>query len=180
MRTFDFALFHDDDSLAILEDMRLIGRENNRLSLHGLKDTRLEDRRSHLRVALQPPIGKYLVSAMRKRGGGDAMGVEVEQDKGMKKMERSGGRWKDWGLELMGEYRAKRVIEEHNVFVSVQGPNIDPISNRQTCTDTRINKYLAKLIRCFCPPDKLIPLSPISVMSPAGKSLRSWTSSHAL
>jgi hypothetical protein len=39
---------------------------------------------------------------------------------------------------------------------------------------------LAKLILAFCPPDKLIPFSPISVRSPLGKISRSLVNSQVL
>lgn len=53
-----------------------------------------------------------------------------------------------------------------------------------TSSRTRMSGFwytaLAREILCFCPPDRLIPFSPISVRSPFGMAFISYTSEQAV
>mmetsp|Transcript_64218 Transcript_64218/g.129084 ORF Transcript_64218/g.129084 Transcript_64218/m.129084 type:complete len:99 (-) Transcript_64218:89-385(-) len=50
-------------------------------------------------------------------------------------------------------------------------------SNRYTSASAYTARAMAT--RCFCPPDRLMPFSPISVWSPSGSCCKSDVSAHA-
>ena len=78
-------------------------------------------------------------------------------------------------LSHMGVHCRQGVVEEIEILVGIHGPGRIKSSPNPT---GRQGCHLAKFILCFCPPLRLIPFSPISVVSPPASWARSASRAH--
>lgn len=89
--------------------------------------------------------------------------------------------YKTWEIQVKFHYTAgTETIETVEMLMRVKKDNINygktNILRIQIPTDLLAYRALASARRCFWPPDKFIPLSPISVWSPPGSMFMSWLS----
>ena len=80
-------------------------------------------------------------------------------------------------LSHVGVHCRQGVVEEIEILVGIHGPGRIKSTGTQQAGKV-ISSHLAKFILCFCPPLRLIPFSPISVVSPPASWARSASRAH--